>query len=116
MARGFSPQKRHVISMAQAASPLLQCDRGASMTDRRRAPRYQLCRSTKTEINLLQDVLIQSAVGDDVVVLAATYPAPCDRLILQMAGPNGEVTSLTADLVATTPILHSSLVQFRVAL
>jgi len=86
------------------------------MTDRRRAPRYQLCRSTKAEINLLQDVLIQSAVGDAVIVLASTCPAPSDRLMLQVAGADGGVSSLAAELVASAPILRSDLVQFRLAL
>ena len=68
------------------------------MTDRRRAPRYHLCRTTKVEINLLQDVSIQSAFGDEVVVLASNVPAACDRLLIQMVREGGELASLEAEV------------------
>ena len=86
------------------------------MTDRRRAPRYYLCRTTKAEINLLQDVSIQSAVGDDVVVLASTFPAKCDRLLMQMVRTNGEHASLEAAIMRTAPVVDAGVVRFRVDL
>ena len=86
------------------------------MSDRRRAPRYSLSRTTTAEINLLQDVSIQSAVGDDVIVLAAKFPANCDRLMVQMVGANGEVTSLSAAVVTTAPVLDAGAVRFRLEL
>ena len=86
------------------------------MTDRRRAPRYFLCRTTKAEINLLQDVSIQSAVGDHVVVLAAKFPANCDRLVMQMVAANGELASLDAAVVRTAPVVEAGVVRFRVDL
>ena len=86
------------------------------MTDRRRAPRYYLCRTTTAEINLLQDVSIQSAVGDDVVVLASRFPATCDRLLVQMVTASGEVASLDAEVVSTAPVLDAGSVRFRLEL
>jgi hypothetical protein len=86
------------------------------MTDRRRAPRYYLCRTTKADINLLQDVSIQSAVGDDVVVLASKFPANCDRLLVQMVSANGAVASLDAAVVRTAPIVDAGAVRFRLEL
>ena len=86
------------------------------MTDRRRAPRYSLCRTTKAEINLLQDVSIQSAVGDEVVVLASRFPADCDRLLVQMVNANGEVASFDAEVVKTAPVVDAGKVRFRLEL
>jgi hypothetical protein len=86
------------------------------MSDRRRVPRYQLCQTTRAEISLLQDVIIQSAVGDDLVVLSPVYPSDCDRLLVQFAGVNDQVTSLQAQVLGTEPVRQAGLVQFRVAL
>ena len=86
------------------------------MTDRRRAARYSLCRTTKAEINLLQDVSIESAVGDDVVVLASKFPASCDRLLMQMVSADGEVASLDAAVVRTAPVVEAGDVRFRLEL
>ena len=86
------------------------------MTDRRRAPRYHLCRTTKVEINLLQDVSIQSAFGDEVVVLASNVPAACDRLLIQMVLEGGELASLAAEVVRTAPVVEAGVVRFRLEL
>ncbi len=86
------------------------------MTDRRRAARYSLCRTTKAEINLLQDVSIESAVGDDVVVLASTCPASGDRLLMQLVSAKGEVASLDAAMVRTAPVVDAGAVRFRLQL
>ena len=86
------------------------------MTDRRRAPRYYLCRTTRAEISLLQDVSIQSAAGDDVVVLASTFPANCDRLLMQLVAADGEVATLDAEVVRTAPVLDAGSVRYRLEL
>ena len=86
------------------------------MTDRRRAARYSLCRTTTAEINLLQDVSIESAVGDDVVVLASKFPAACDRLLMQMVSATGEIASLDAEVVRTAPVVDAGDVRFRLEL
>jgi hypothetical protein len=86
------------------------------VTDRRRAPRYSLSRTTKADINLLQDVSIESAVGDDVVVLASRFPAKCDRLLMQLVSASGEVTSLDAAVLRTAPVVEAGSVRFRLEL
>ena len=65
---------------------------------------------------MLQDVSIQSAVGDDVVVLASRFPAACDRLLVQMVTPSGDVASLDAEVVSTAPVLDAGNVRFRLEL
>lgn len=86
------------------------------MTDRRRAPRYQICRPTEAQIGLLQDVSIQSMAGDDVTVLASRFPSNCDRLVMQLVRANGEVASLEAAVVRTAPVLKSGVMQFLLEL
>jgi hypothetical protein len=86
------------------------------MTDRRRAARYSLCPTTKAEISLLQDVSIESAVGDDVVVLASKFPTSCDRLMMQMVSATGEVASLDAAVIRTAPVVQAGAVRFRLEL
>ena len=86
------------------------------MTDRRRAPRYQICRATSAQIGLLQDVSIQSVAGDGVIVLASMFPANCDRLVMQLVQANGEVPSLDAEDVRTAPVLKSGVMQFLLEL
>jgi hypothetical protein len=86
------------------------------MTDRRRTPRYNLSRSTKAEINLLQDVSIQSAVGDDVVVLASKFPESRGRLLMEVVRSDGEVASLDAEIVDSAPVVEAGTVRFRLQL
>jgi hypothetical protein len=86
------------------------------MTDRRRAPRYNLCCPTRAEIDLLQDASIESAVGDDVVVVASKFPATCDRLLVEMVAANGQVTTLDAEIVRTAPVVDAGVVRFRLEL
>jgi hypothetical protein len=86
------------------------------MTDRRRAARYSLLPRTTAEINLLQDVSIESAVGDDVVVLASKFPGSCDRLLMQLVNAEGEVASLEVAVVRTAPVVHAGDVRFRLEL
>src|SRR4051812_33169901 len=100
--RGFPNQiadsKKYFAGIAVA--PLAA---GVSMTDRRRAPRYQICRTTQAQFGLLQDVAIQSVAGDDVIVLASMFPANCDRLVMQLLRANGEIASLGAAVTRTAP-------------
>ena len=86
------------------------------MTDRRRAPRYNLCRSITAEIKLLQDVSIQSASGDNVVVLASKFPEDCTSVLMEMVQPDGNVASLPAEILRTAPVLDSGVVRFRLEL
>ena len=86
------------------------------MSDRRRVQRYQLCQTSPAHISLLEDVIIQSAVGDDLVVLSPVFPAPCDRLLVQFAGPDDQIISLQAQVLGSEPVRDAGLVQFRVAL
>lgn len=86
------------------------------MTDRRRAPRYNLCRTTRAQVGLLQDVWIQSANGNAVIVLSSTYPPNCDRLLMQVVRSNGDVASLSARVLRTAPVLQAGSMQFLVEL
>jgi len=90
--------------------------RGVLMTDRRRAPRYQICRTTQAQFGLLQDVAIQSVAGDDVIVLASMFPANCDRLVMQLVRANGEIASLGAAVRRTAPVLSSGVMQYLLEL
>jgi hypothetical protein len=86
------------------------------MTDRRRAPRYTLGRTTRAEINLLQDVSLQSAAGDDLVVLASKFPDTNGRLLIEIVQANGEIASLDAEILSSAPVLEAGNVRFRLEL
>jgi hypothetical protein len=86
------------------------------MTERRRAPRFQLCRWTSVRIGLSQDLVIQWSAGDDVTVLAKSVPPSCERLLLQLVRADGEIACLPAHVVKTAPVMEAGDLKFRLDL
>jgi hypothetical protein len=86
------------------------------MTDRRRVPRYSLCRTTPAHVGVLQDVLLTSANGNEVTVLSPTMPSRCDRLLMQVVCATGAVKSLPARVLRTAPVFEGGAMRFLVAL
>lgn len=86
------------------------------MTDRRRASRYSLGRTTPARVGVLQDVLIHSSNGNEVTVLSPVLPPRCDRMLMQVVGTSGAMVSLSARILSTAPVLENGVLQFLVEL
>lgn len=65
---------------------------------------------------MLQDVVIQSANGNEVTVLSPVLPPRCDRMLMQVTGATGAMVSLSARILSTAPVLEGGVLQFVVAL
>ena len=86
------------------------------MIDRRRALRDVLCDLAAAEIELLQDVLLESVAGDCATVIASSPPVAAERLRMRLVASDGSATTLNARIVASSPAVTGGILRYRVQL